>query len=110
MVSTQATDTIHTLLTSSGSESRVESWYSGKIRCRTARHWLKKLGFCWQKVQKRVYVDGNERSDVVRYRQEVFLPAFNEIRPFLVTWDGGTYDHATKSSSWPKASSPCYSR
>ena len=32
-------------------------------------------------------MDGHERSDVVGYRQEVFLPAFNEIRPFLVTWN-----------------------
>jgi hypothetical protein len=32
-------------------------------------------------------VDGHERADVVQYRQEVFLPAFEEIRPFLVTWD-----------------------
>ena len=30
---------------------------------------------------------GHERPDVVRYQQEVFLPAFNEIRPFLVTWN-----------------------
>ena len=32
-------------------------------------------------------MDGHERPDV-SYRQKVFLPAFNEIRPFLVTWDG----------------------
>lgn len=31
-------------------------------------------------------MDGHERADVVQYRQEVFLPAFEEIRPFLVTW------------------------
>ena len=67
--------------------SRVESRFSGKIRNRTARRWLEKLGFSWRKIQKGVYVDGHERSDVVRYRQEVFLPAFNEIRPYLVTWD-----------------------
>ena len=67
--------------------SRIESRFSGKIRCRTARRWLEKLGFSWGKVQKGVYVDGHERSDVVCYRQEVFLPAFERIRPFLVTWD-----------------------
>ena len=39
--------------------SRIESRYSGKSRCRTARHWLKKLGFCWHKVQEGVYVGGH---------------------------------------------------
>jgi len=59
--------------------SRVESRFLGKIRCRTARLWLERLGFSWRKVQKGIYV--------VCYRQEVFLPAFEEIRPYLVTWD-----------------------
>lgn len=44
------------------------------------------VGFFWHKVQKGIYVDRHERPDV-RYRQEVFLPAFDDIRPFLVTWD-----------------------
>ena len=39
-----------------------------------------KLGFSWRKVQKGVYVECPD----VRYRQEVFLPAFNEIRPLLL--------------------------
>ena len=34
-----------------------------------------------------VYVDGHERSDVVRYQRDVFLPEFSEIRLFLVTWN-----------------------
>jgi hypothetical protein len=92
--SARATDAIYGLLKMTGNtefleeaSSRVESRFSGKIWNRTARRWLEKLGFSWRKIQKGVYVDGHERSDVVRYRQEVFLPAFNEIRPYLVTWD-----------------------
>ena len=88
MESAQATDGIYRLLPSDKeASSRIESRYSGKVRCRTARHWLKKLGFSWSKVRKGVYIDGHERPGVVKYRQEVFLPAFNKIRPFLVTWD-----------------------
>ena len=102
MVSTQAIDAVHELLTSS--ESRVESQYSGKIRCRTARHWLKKLGFCWQKVQEGVYVDGHKRSDVVRYRQEVVLLALNEIRSFLVKWD--EEGHMIMSQNLPPGQKP----
>ena len=32
-------------------------------------------------------MDGHKHPGVVRYRQEMILPAFNEIRPFLVTLD-----------------------
>jgi hypothetical protein len=92
--SARATNAVYGLLEMTGStevpentSSRVDSRFSGKIRCRTARRWLEKLGLSWQKVQKGIYVDGHERSDVTQYRQEVFLPAFERIRPFLVTWD-----------------------
>ena len=34
-----------------------------------------------------MYIDGYEYSDVVGYWQDVFLPVFNKIRPFLVIWD-----------------------
>lgn len=95
MESARGTDAVYGLLKMTGNtslpeeevSSRIESRYSGKIRCRTARGWLNKLGFSWRKVQKGVYMDGHERSDVVQYRQEVFLPAFQEIRTFLVTWN-----------------------
>ncbi|KZP16947.1 hypothetical protein FIBSPDRAFT_678054, partial [Athelia psychrophila] len=45
----------------------------------TARRWLIKLGWCRTVVRKGVYMDGHERSDVVKYRQEVFLPAILEF-------------------------------
>ena len=38
VILTQANDTVHTLLTSSGLESYIESRYSGKIQCWIARH------------------------------------------------------------------------
>ena len=57
VVFTQAIDAVHKHLTSS--VSHVESQYSVKILSWTARHWLKKLGVCWQKVQEGVYVDGH---------------------------------------------------
>ncbi|RPB21874.1 hypothetical protein L211DRAFT_888332 [Terfezia boudieri ATCC MYA-4762] len=46
---------------------------------RTARNWLNKLGFEWKDVRKGVYIDGHEREDVVRYRQEVFLPVLQQL-------------------------------
>ena len=45
------------------------------IKARAATAWLKKMGHSWRDVKKVVYIDGHEREDVVKYRQEVFLPA-----------------------------------
>ena len=41
---------------------------------RTARHWLIKLGWRKTQIRKGVYMDGHEREDVVKYRNEEFLP------------------------------------
>ncbi|KIM54200.1 hypothetical protein SCLCIDRAFT_31308 [Scleroderma citrinum Foug A] len=41
---------------------------------RTAQHWLLKLGWQQMRLRKGVYMDGHERDDVKKYRQEVFLP------------------------------------
>ena len=46
---------------------------------RTARNWLNKLGFAWKDVRKGVYIDGHERDDVVRYRQDMFLPSVQQL-------------------------------
>jgi hypothetical protein len=73
-------------------------------QCRTARRWLEKLRFSWRRVQKGIYVDGHERADVVQYRQEVFLPAFEEIRPFLVTW--GEEGRIVMSQNLPPGQKP----
>ena len=58
-----------------------------RIRARTARNWLRKLGFNWKDIHKGVYIDGHEREDVVRYRNEVFIPCFDRILPSLREWD-----------------------
>ncbi|MDW3631167.1 MAG: hypothetical protein QOK71_07005 [Nitrososphaeraceae archaeon] len=39
---------------------------------KTARVWLKELGWTYQKHHKDIYYDGHERDDVVKYR-EIFL-------------------------------------
>ncbi|KAJ7061623.1 hypothetical protein C8F01DRAFT_1286424 [Mycena amicta] len=45
----------------------------------TARRWLKKMGYRWKKRPRGLYVDGHERDDVVKYRQNVFVPTMEEI-------------------------------
>ncbi|KAJ7816501.1 hypothetical protein B0H14DRAFT_2374571, partial [Mycena olivaceomarginata] len=56
----------------------VKSKYNLKdtIHITMVRHWMHALKFCWVKDHKGQYVDGPERAEVVRYRQEVFLPAW----------------------------------
>ncbi|RPB23933.1 hypothetical protein L211DRAFT_838386, partial [Terfezia boudieri ATCC MYA-4762] len=58
---------------------KLESKSKKSISERTARNWLNKLGFEFKDVRKGVYIDGHEREDVVRYRQEVFLPAMEKL-------------------------------
>jgi hypothetical protein len=43
-----------------------------KIRSRTARRWLNKLGYRYRSVGKDVFVDGHERPDVVEDRDFFF--------------------------------------
>jgi hypothetical protein len=53
---------------------------------RTPREWMKRRWFKWRDVKKGVYKDGHERPDVLRYRQESFLPRFAELEPTFVQW------------------------
>lgn len=65
---------------------------SQKIRVRTARRWLKKLGLSFDTVSKNVYIDGHEREDVVKYRQEEFLPLWASLeRRMVVFSEDGTW-------------------
>jgi hypothetical protein len=53
------------------------------IRARTARKWLRRLGFRWQEVRKGVFIDGHERPDVVEHRKQ-FVDKIEELSPYLV--------------------------
>jgi hypothetical protein len=49
------------------------------LSIRTSQRWLKLLGFRWKLEAKGMYTDGHEREDVVKYRQEVFLPTYQGL-------------------------------
>jgi hypothetical protein len=55
---------------------------------RTARRWLLKLGWRRTVVRKGVYMDGHEREDVVKYRNEVFLPAMARFEARMAKFEG----------------------
>ena len=64
-----------------------------RIRARTARRWLHKMGFGWTEVRKDVYVDGHEREDVVAYRRDVFIPRWQELqRRCVVFKEDGSWE------------------
>jgi hypothetical protein len=63
------------------------------IRARAARRWLRKMGFQYKAVGNGVYVDGHERADVVKYRNEVFLPQWTEYQHRMVVFkEDGTWE------------------
>ncbi|KAG1761234.1 hypothetical protein EDD22DRAFT_980306 [Suillus occidentalis] len=49
------------------------------ISLATAQHWMKHVGYHWLKTPTGQFVGGHERSDVVAYRQLVFLPVWAEL-------------------------------
>ena len=55
---------------------------------RTARRWLLKLGWRLTELKKGVYMDGHERDDVVKYRNEIFLPLMEEYERRMRKFEG----------------------
>ena len=59
---------------------------STTISTQTAARWLAKLGWVYD-GDKKGYVDGHEREDVVAYRNNVFLPKMRTFEPELSEFD-----------------------
>ncbi|GAA5975658.1 hypothetical protein JCM11641_003559 [Rhodosporidiobolus odoratus] len=56
-----------------------------KFSLSSATRWLRKLGWQRCKIKKGIHVDGHEREDVIKYRNEVFLPAMLDQ---MITYEG----------------------
>ena len=67
------------------------------IRSRTARTWLRKLGYVYKDVRKDVFVDRHERPDVVKDCAN-FLRKMEELKPYIVEFD---QDGAMKPKTYP---------
>lgn len=68
---------------------------------RTARRWMKRMGYRWQKEPKGMYSDGHEREDVMLYRQNVFLPRWREYEAATRWWkEDGTEDGDAKQRAF----------
>ena len=53
-----------------------------------AHHWLVHLGYQRVSLRKGVYVDGHEREDVVKYRNEVFLLLMKKYEAWMTQYRG----------------------
>ena len=53
---------------------------------RTARNWLKTMGYRWKLEPCGQYVDGHERKDVTDYRQNTFLPKWKALEHRMCAW------------------------
>ncbi len=60
-----------------------------KISVRTAERYLNALGYRYRGPLKGQYVDGHECADVVRYRQEIFLPQWRNVSERTTNWVDG---------------------
>jgi hypothetical protein len=56
------------------------------ISLRTAQHWLKKLDWHYGTAKRGMYIDGHEREDVVKYRDE-FIKRWQEYVKRMVLYD-----------------------
>lgn len=51
-----------------------------------AHQWMKKIGYWWRAHPHGQYTDGHERSDVVEYRDKIFLPAVEKLETRTRKW------------------------
>ena len=70
---------------------------AAKIKSRTARNWLKKLGYSWKDIKKGIFFDGHERGDVVQYRGQ-FLEDIRKMLPYTVEFNA---DGTMKIKEYP---------
>ncbi|RPA83521.1 hypothetical protein BJ508DRAFT_375057 [Ascobolus immersus RN42] len=89
--SSRATNILQETFVDAGLEDAVLP-RTRRIKARTARSWLGKMGFKYCRVTKTVFIDGHERDDVVAYREE-FVKTWLEYRKRMVIFkEDGSYE------------------
>lgn len=83
------------------SQPEVQTPPSLRIRNRTARKWLRRMGLNHRAITKGVFVDGHEREDVVKYRNDTFLPQWLALREQRLHFDFESHQWLTSQNSLP---------
>jgi hypothetical protein len=73
-------------------EMRNRTHLNKRINVATAQRWMKKLDYRWTTDPKGQFVDGHEREDIVAYQQNVFLPAWRELKDRIRDWADGEHN------------------
>lgn len=66
--------------------SRPKLYKRNGIRARSARRWLRRMGYRYRNIRKGIFLDGHEREDVTIYRQE-FIQILTQLQPLIVEYD-----------------------
>ena len=69
---------------------------------RTARNWMKRMGYRWTKDPKGQYADGHERANVIAYRQKILIPAWSILQAKTRRWAADNIDGADSASDGRK--------
>ncbi|KAJ3560171.1 hypothetical protein NP233_g11011 [Leucocoprinus birnbaumii] len=67
----------------------------------TACRWLIKMGYCWIENPRGQYIDGHEWSDVVQYRQGIFVPRMKYYMGYMQRWVDGVGWALPDGIEWP---------
>ena len=78
----------------------LESKSKTGLSLETCRVYLHKLGFSYDFTRKNVYADGFDRPDVVKHRNEFFLPAMADAERRSYMWVPPAW--LEEPSNWPK--------
>lgn len=74
------------------------------ISVATAQRWMHVMGYRWKKEPKGQYADGHEREDVVAYRQNISIPAWNEREARMRSWSSN--DPSVEETVLPEGETP----
>ncbi|KAG2046448.1 hypothetical protein BDR06DRAFT_899234 [Suillus hirtellus] len=67
-------------------ENQARLGMSKPICLRTAQQWMTRMGYRWMKEPHGQYSDGHEQEDVVRYHQDIFIPAWAHHQAHACKW------------------------
>ncbi|RPA93674.1 hypothetical protein L873DRAFT_1942078 [Choiromyces venosus 120613-1] len=62
----------------------IQQRIKNALSSRSAHSWLTKLGWNWKEVRKAVYKDGHECPNIQQYRQNIFLPQMEPLKPYMM--------------------------
>ena len=67
------------------------------VSAKTARRWMRSLYYCLTPTSKGYYTDNHNRVDVIKYRDEIFLPLMAQYESRMIPYKGDTMEIDTEN-------------